>query len=251
MTMPHILWKLWKGYPTSLEFINSDYPVFMQTLAGLQLTILITFLSICVAFIPAAVFAYIYHKALKRGSSKYFSGRIAIFAKYLIITVVEFFRGIPLVLLVLLVFILPYPLFGIRLPLVLRAVIAMSIYAGIYIFTIFLSGFKAVSEDLLAAAKVMGLNRFQIFIKLQLPLSVRVMLPTFLSMVITVFKDSSVLYVAGVCELTFTSRQIIISQPGDYFFILFSVLAIYWGIATAGSLVVKLLEEKYRFNFNH
>ena len=163
--------------------------------------------------------------------------------------IVHLIRGIPLVIIILLVYCLPYPIFSIRIPIAVSGLVAITIYSSIYMSTIFASGFNAVPDELLESAKILGLNKWQILMKIQIPIAFRVMLPTFLNLFITVFKDTSILSVVGVCELTFTAKQMTTAEPVNYFLLLFLVILIYWTIATFGSALVKILENNFDRNY--
>ena len=157
--------------------------------------------------------------------------------------VTEGIRGVPVMILVLLVFYLPYPLFGVRAPGAVLAIVAFSLYCGVYLGETFRSGFRAVRSGWLDAARSLGLSDRQTLFTIKLPIAIRAMIPSLAGLAITVLKDTSVLMVVAVGELTFTSRQIMISEPKNYGLVLILVMAMYWGIATLGSVLVNRLER--------
>jgi ABC-type amino acid transport system permease subunit len=133
-----------------------------------------------------------------------------------------------------------------RLPAVVLAVAAFSIYNGVYLSGIIRSGLSAVQPGWLDAARTLGLSPWQILWRIRLPIALRTMLPALLGQAITVFKDTSVLAVVAVGELTYTARQIQVSQPVSYGLLLLLVLLIYWSVATAGSALVARLDTHWK-----
>jgi putative glutamine transport system permease protein len=103
-----------------------------------------------------------------------------------------------------------------------------------------------VQPGWLDAARTLGLSPWQILWRIRLPIALRTMLPALLGQAITVFKDTSVLAVVAVGELTYTARQVQVSQPVSYGLLLLLVLLIYWSVATAGSVLVARLDARWQ-----
>ncbi|MHC4885428.1 MAG: ABC transporter permease subunit [Planctomycetota bacterium] len=160
--------------------------------------------------------------------------------------VVEGIRGLPSIVWFLLVFYLPYRLFAVRIAPEGLALLALSSYGAVYLSEIFRSGFRAVRPGWVEAGVVLGLGRWQRFRTLVLPLVFRTMLPSLVNLAVTLFKDTSVLMVVGVGELTYTSRQLLVSEPGSYALILGLVLLLYWFVAALGSGAASLIERQFR-----
>jgi ABC-type amino acid transport system permease subunit len=245
VNISEIIYLLIVGYPVPQSFINPIYPQWVQSIGGLQLTLIITLFAVVFSFIPGICFAGIKEmntEQINRTSVLHFW---VIIIKTFLSGIIMIIRACPLMVLILLVFTLPYPLFGLRIPLVIRAVIAMTIYSSVYMAQIFSSGLCAVKNESIEAAKVLGISKLKIFIHIQLPVAFRVMIPALLGLIITVFKDSSILMVVGVGELTFTAKQITVSQPVNYFLLLLIVVLMYWFVSTIGSIFVKTLEKRW------
>ena len=243
MNWQEILSKLIRGYPVSKEFIDPNYPEFIQKIGGFEFTIIITGLSLILSIIIGFLFAVIRETKLD-SKSKLLNFAWLIFPM-IVSTFVTVIRGLPILILISLVFFLPYPLFKIELPMFLRSLIALTIYSTAYMCEIFRSGFRAVHPENIETAKSLGLSQWQIFRYIKLPIAIRTMLPAFTGLAITVLKDSSVLSIVGVSELTRTAKEIDTAQPASYFGLLFMVIVLYWlatGILT-GALY--LLERKF------
>ena len=151
---------------------------------------------------------------------------------YAAAAVVEGVRGLPIMILVLLTFHLPYRLVELRCPGSVLAVAAFSLYAGVYLSEIIRSGFRSIDPEFRHVGKVLGLSRWRVLLRIELPLVARNMTPDLMNLTVTVFKDTSALAVVGVSELTYTGRQILMSEPIHYGLVLFLTLVFYWAPAT-------------------
>ena len=223
MTPWDLLRTLIFGYPPPPEMIDPRFPEIFSRAGGLSLTVMIAaggmafgvligcLLALCrresFAFIPRAVLSVIHFAAA---------------------ALVETVRGLPVMLLALLAFYLPYILTGRRFPGVILAVAAFSLYAGAYFSELIRAGFRAVPPGLREAGRVLGLGPAGIFIKIELPLVIRNMMPDVVNLAVTVFRDTSILAVVGVAELTYTGRQMMMSQPVNYGLVLLMTMLLYW-----------------------
>ncbi|MBI5722597.1 MAG: ABC transporter permease subunit [Planctomycetes bacterium] len=244
MEMLHTL--LW-GYPLPSEMVDPRYPLFLQQLGGLWLALTITGFSFLFGGPLALVLAlcrYDRHGASLVGQPGTKLDRRAI--SFLATAVVEGFQSIPIMILVLMAFYLPFRLLGLRLPAIVMAVAVFSIYNGVYLSGIIRLGLSAVETGWLDAARTLGLSTWQVLWRIRLPIAMRAMLPAVLGQAITVFKDTSVLAVVAVGELTYTARQVQVSQPANYGLLLLLVLLIYWSVAAAGSVLVSRLDAAWR-----
>ena len=123
--------------------------------------------------------------------------------------VVEVFRGLPLLLLILGLF-LAYPaVTGRDLSALWALVIALSLYNGSVIAEIIRAGVLAVPRGQSEAAYAMGLGRGQTLRLVLLPQAVRVMLPALISQLVVLLKDTSLGFVIGYLEILRISGQLV------------------------------------------
>jgi polar amino acid transport system permease protein len=114
---------------------------------------------------------------------------------------VDFIRGTPfLVQLFIIFFILPE--WGIHLKAFHAAVLGLMICSGAYICEIFASGIEAVSVGQREAAMSTGLNRYQQIRYVILPQAMRTIFPPLVGQYVLLIKDSSVVSVIGVIDVT-------------------------------------------------
>jgi polar amino acid transport system permease protein len=88
------------------------------------------------------------------------------------------------------------------------AVISLALFAGAYNVEIFRSGIEAVQSSTVEAAESLGLDRWQIYRHILLPLSVRVCLPALNNNLVNLIKTSTQAYAIAVPEALFVSSQI-------------------------------------------
>jgi polar amino acid transport system permease protein len=233
------------GFPPPTEMLDPRYPASLQRSAGLVLTAVITLASLGFGFFIGLPLALCRREAPEDGSRKRWPKAVLRrVSKFLASVVVQGIRGIPIMLFVLLVFDLPYRVWQLRIPSSVLAIIAFSIYGGVYLSEIIRAGLRSVNAEYTQAGKVLGLSRLQRLVKIELPLVWVTMMPDLVNLTITIFKDTATLSVVAVAELTYTARQILMSEPANYGTLWLCVLALYWSVAAGLSAYLNMLERR-------
>jgi His/Glu/Gln/Arg/opine family amino acid ABC transporter permease subunit len=233
------------GYPLPSDMVDPAYPVFLQRSGGLLLTISITALSLFFGLLLGMALALCRREATDRERRhSVFGHTVAVGLRFLSGAVTEGIRGLPIMLLVLLTFDLPYRLFETRVPGTILATVAFSLYAGAYLSEIIRAGLRSVSSDLRHVGKVLGLSRVQILLRVEVPIVCRNMMPDFANLAVTVFKDTSTLAVVAVAELTYTARKMLMSEPVSYALVWLLVLLLYWAVASVLSAFSYYAEQR-------
>lgn len=121
---------------------------------------------------------------------------------------VQVFRGVPLILLLLIVHQLlgNGRLLGFESTSLTSAFVALVLYSSSYQADIIRTGLRAVPVLLVDDARLMGSSPSQVYRHVKLPYSLRVMQPALTGQAITLFKDTSVVVILGVADLTTTAR---------------------------------------------
>ena len=88
-------------------------------------------------------------------------------------------------------------------------VIALSLNAGGYLSEIFRGGIQSVDTGQMEAARSLGLSKAQAMIKVILPQAVRICIPSVVNQWCITIKDTSIISVLGLAELTKMGSQII------------------------------------------
>ena len=123
---------------------------------------------------------------------------------------VELFRGIPLLLLLLIVYqIAGNPRYGLDLSPRAAAVVALALYSGAYQAEIIRAGLSAVPDVLVESARNLGSGGWHTYRTVKLRYALRTMLPAFTGQAISLFKDTSVVVIIGVAELMTTARVVL------------------------------------------
>ena len=139
--------------------------------------------------------------------------RMSSFAPYrwLATAYVEFFRGIP-ALLVFLAFGYGVPFaFGVSWPIPVVVMIALGMVSAAYIAETLRAGLQAVPKGQMEAARSLGMPHWRAMLTIVIPQAFRVVLPPLTNEVILLTKDSSLVYVLGLAaheyELTKFGRD--------------------------------------------
>ncbi len=120
---------------------------------------------------------------------------------------VELIRGTPLLVQIMIVY-YGLPAAGINLPPEVAGVLALSINSGAYIAEIIRAGIQSVPKGQMDAARSLGMTYFQAMRHVVLPQAFRNILPALGNEFIALIKDSSLLSVIAIAELTRTGMQI-------------------------------------------
>lgn len=114
---------------------------------------------------------------------------------------VSFFRGVPLLVQLLLLYNL-LPAAGFDVPGWVAAIVGLSLCTAAYQAENLRGGFGAVPKGLTEAADMVGLDGFQQFRRIRAPIAFRLTLPSLINEAILILKASSLVSVVGVIELT-------------------------------------------------
>jgi general L-amino acid transport system permease protein len=158
---------------------------------GLPLTVLLATLSIVLAF-PLAVAV-----ALGRRSNL-----PAI--KTVCVIYVELIRGVPLIS-VLFMASFMFPLFmppGTSIDVLLRVLVGITLFSGAYLAEIVRGGLQAIPKGQQEAADTLGLSYWQAQRKIILPQALAMVVPGIMNSFIAIFKDTSLVTIVSLYELT-------------------------------------------------
>jgi general L-amino acid transport system permease protein len=230
------------GSPTvseQLDFLIGNLPNLLfgfpgQRPGGLLLSLLLAVVAIAIGFLPAMVIA---------------AGRESRYRplRWLARGYVELFRGIPLILLLLLVYqIIGGSHFGLNLSPRMSAVVTLALYSSAYQTEILRAGLKAVPSQLVDSARLMGSSPWQLYRLIRLRYAFRVMLPAFTGQAISLFKDTSVVIIIGVAELMTVARAVLGSDIRNtpYWVSLYILVGgLYFTLAFSLSLIARRWER--------
>ena len=146
---------------------------------------------------------------------------------------IDIIRGTPLLIQGLFLFFGVGQLLSIRFNPIVAGIICLSLNAGAYMAEIFRAGIMAVDIGQSEASRSLGLSYYKTMKKIVLPQAVKIMIPSMINQFITTLKDTSILSVISIRELT-QSGQIIIART----YLPFQIYAI---VAVMYFIIIKLL----------
>ncbi len=145
--------------------------------------------------------------------------------RWLVMAYVDFIRGTPLLIQIFLVF-FALPMIGIRFDEFWAGVFALSLNASAFVAEVVRGGVGSIEKGQTEAAKAIGMRHSQILVYILLPQAYRQMVPPLTNELISLVKNSSLLSVISVYELT-RAGQAIISVHFVPFEI-YTLLAVYY-----------------------
>ena len=120
---------------------------------------------------------------------------------------VEIFRGTPLLVQLFFVY-YGMPSLGFKIPPIAAAVITMGLNSGSYLSENVRASIMAVDKGQYEAAHMLGYNSFQTNIHIILPQAMRIAIPSFMNGFSSIIKETSIVSVLPVIELTKLGNQV-------------------------------------------
>jgi polar amino acid transport system permease protein len=130
-------------------------------------------------------------------------------------------------------------------PLLWRAIIALTIAYSAFLAEVFRAGLQSVDRGQIEAAQALGLSRAQVFRLVVFPQAFRVILPPRGNDFVAMVKDSSLVSVLGVTDITQLGK--VIAAGNFRYFETYNVVALIYLTMTVGlSLLLRRLEARLR-----
>ncbi|KOP22833.1 amino acid ABC transporter permease [Hapalosiphon sp. MRB220] len=234
-TILPIAWAL--SFPVVLWLIGGGLglqPVDTNVWNGLLLTLVTAVISIVISF-PLGVLL-----ALGRQSKLFVVRNFSILY-------IEIVRGLPLIGILFLAQVM-LPLFlpiEFRLDRVVRGIAGLTLFSAAYLAENVRGGLQSIPNGQYEAARALGLNTVFMMLFIILPQALRAVIPALVGQFIGLFKDTSLLSIVGLLELTGISRSIL-AQPqylNRYAEVYLFIGLLYWVFCYAMSLASQRLEK--------
>ena len=153
-------------------------------------------------------------------------------------------RGTPLLLqLIFIYYVLPS--IGIRLDRITAAIIAFTLNYAAYFAEIFRGGISSIPTGQYEAAKVLKFTPVQTIRLIILPQVVKIVLPSVFNEVMTLVKDTSLVYALGILDLILASRTA--ANRDASLAPMFVAGLIYLLLIGLATLVAKQVEKKFSY----
>jgi polar amino acid transport system permease protein len=146
---------------------------------------------------------------------------------------VEFIRGTPLLVQIFIAYFFIGTVFSLDRN--VAGVGALAIFAGAYVAEIVRAGIQAIPRGQMEAARSLGMNVFQAMHHIILPQAFKKILPPLAGQFISLIKDSSLVSVIAITDLTKSGREIITST--------FATFEVWLTVAAMYLIVTSLLSQ--------
>lgn len=122
-------------------------------------------------------------------------------------------------------------------------ILALSLNYGAYMTEIFRAGIQSVSNGQWQAAAALGMGRFLTLRRVILPQAIRMIIPAIGNQFIAMQKDSSLVYVMGVWEITYRANKFA-RKDSMYIEMFLVAAAMYWGLTVVSEWLQGRLEQR-------
>jgi His/Glu/Gln/Arg/opine family amino acid ABC transporter permease subunit len=156
---------------------------------------------------------------------------------------VEFFRGVPLVMVIFWIWFIVPQLLRVPIPEYGVALTAFVIFEAAYFGEIIRAGIQSVPRGQVEAATALGLTRAQTMRSVVLPQAIRNMVPSLVTQMIVLFKDTSLASIIGYVDLT-KAAQIVNNREIRPFELYLFIAVVYWVCTYSMSRVARRFERR-------
>lgn len=131
---------------------------------------------------------------------------------------IEVLRGVPLITLLFMGrLILPFFGFGLGdVDLMIRIIVVLTLFTSAYMAEVIRGGLQIVPKGQIEAAYAVGLNGFWTTILIKLPQALRAVIPAIMGQAVSLFKDTSLVYIVSLFEILGTMNQILGDSQTGY-----------------------------------
>jgi polar amino acid transport system permease protein len=161
-----------------------------------------------------------------------------------LVTFAYVFRGIPVLVLLFIVF-FGLPSIGVSVPPLISMMLSLGLIAGAYLGEVFRGALDAVDQSEIMAAQAMGMSRMQTLFYIEIPQMLRFAVPGMINEFTTVLKYSPFAYTVGIPEVMKEAMALsAITLRGVEIY--FAVGLIYFAIYKALVTLIFAMERRFR-----
>jgi polar amino acid transport system permease protein len=200
--------------------------------AGAAMTVVLTVLTMALAIPGGLLLAFLRLSPLApvRGAATAF---------------VEFFRATPLILQIYWAFYVMPALLGIRLAEFETALVGLACNISAFNSETFRAGILSIRPGQWNAGLALGMSRTQVMARIVLPQALTRVLPSLASTWVSLFKDTSLVSVIAVADLSYVSLQVR-AQSYRILEVLTAMAAIYWLMGYPQAKLVDWIHRRYK-----
>jgi His/Glu/Gln/Arg/opine family amino acid ABC transporter permease subunit len=156
---------------------------------------------------------------------------------------VEFFRGVPLVMVIFWIWFIIPQLLRLPIPEYGVALTAFVIFEAAYFGEIVRAGVQSVARGQVEAATALGMTATKTMAYVVLPQALKNMVPSLVTQMIVLFKDTSLASIIGYVDLT-KAAQIVNNREIKPFELYLFIAVVYWICTYSMSRVARRLEHR-------
>jgi His/Glu/Gln/Arg/opine family amino acid ABC transporter permease subunit len=156
---------------------------------------------------------------------------------------VEFFRGVPLVMVIFWIWFIVPQLLQLPIPEYGVALTAFVIFEAAYFGEIVRAGVQSVARGQVEAATALGMTATKTMRWVVLPQALRNMVPSLVTQMIVLFKDTSLASIIGYVDLT-KAAQIVNNREIKPFELYLFIAVVYWLCTYSMSVMARRLERR-------
>src|SRR6185503_9795329 len=156
---------------------------------------------------------------------------------------VEFFRGVPLVMVIFWMWFIMPQLLGRSIPEFAVALTAFVVFEAAYLGEIVRAGVQSVPRGQVEAATAVGLTGAATMRHVVLPQALKNMIPSLVTQFIVLFKDTSLASIIGFMDLT-KAAQVVNNREIRPFELYLFIAAVYWVCTYSMSRYARSLEKR-------
>jgi glutamate transport system permease protein len=168
---------------------------------NIQLLLVDALVNTLRAFVVAAILALLFGAVLAAGrlsDHRWISGPATV--------VVEFFRAVPLLILIFILYFGMSRGLGVSISAFTALVLGLMLYNGSVLAEVFRAGVASLPRGQSEAAYALGMRKTQVMTNVLLPQAIRAMLPTIVSQLVVVLKDTALGFLILYPELLYQAR---------------------------------------------
>ncbi|MCZ0717628.1 ABC transporter substrate-binding protein/permease [Aerococcus kribbianus] len=173
--------------------LTNNFPALMQ---GLGNTLLLAVVSVLIALVLGIILGL-----MRAGNNSILSNIALVY--------IDLMRGLPLLVLAFFIYFGIPQLLNVNYSAFFAGIMTLGLNAAAYVAEIVRGGIQSIAKGQMEAGRSLGLNRKTTMKKIILPQAIKTMTPSLINQFVITLKDTSLLSVIGLVELTQTGRIII------------------------------------------
>jgi len=184
------------------SFAGNYMPMFLN---GIKLTLIISVISLVLATVVGVLVYFL--KTSRWSIGRIYPLRIISFA------FIEIMRGTPVLLQILVAYVLVSMIpsssdLPSNMVAMIASIAAISLNSSVYIAEIVRAGIQSVARGQMEAARSLGMTHIMAMQEIIMPQAIKNILPAIGNEFVAVIKGSSMAYVLGIAELTFSAKVV-------------------------------------------